>query len=121
MFRTFLIFIVFFETFCNLYSQITIINESLPNEKKGISVNEFNYKTLISVGLGYSLTFNSKVKNNFLFSIDLIPKISKQLFVDIKIDAIKQGESYLALLNVIPEYKINLTSYGKFQDILELV
>lgn len=91
----------------NVHSQSKEKNE----EKEYASISE-NYKTLISIGFGYN--FNNSYQNNFIFSFDFIPKISEKVFLDFKIDGIKQGQSYNTLLNIIPEYKLDLDKNSKF-------
>lgn len=77
------------------------------NEEKEFTSIPQNYKTLISIGFGYN--FNNSYQNNFIFSFDIIPKISKFFLIDFKIDGIKEGLTYNTLLNIIPEYKLDLT------------
>jgi len=77
------------------------------NEEDEYSNISENYKTLISIGFGYN--FNTSYQNNFIFSIDIIPKISNSFLLDFKIDGIKDGLTFNTLLNIIPEYKLDLT------------
>ena len=81
------------------------------NEKKEYKDTPENYKTLISIGVGYDWSNNSK--SNLIFSFDFIPKISRKVFLDFKIDGIKQGQSYNTLLNIIPEYKLDFDNNSK--------
>lgn len=82
------------------------------NEKKEYANISQNYKTLISFGFGYN--WNNSTQNNFLFSFDITPKISKKFFLDFKIDGIKQDQTYNTLFNIIPEYKLDLSENSKF-------
>lgn len=82
-----------------------------PEKYHSQSISE-NYKTLISIGFGYN--FNNGYQNNFIFSFDFTPKLSKIIFLDFKIDGIKEGLTYNTLLNIIPEYKLDLSDNSKF-------
>lgn len=73
---------------------------------------QYNYKTLLSIGSGYN--FNNGNQNNFIFSVDIIPKLSNNFFLDFKIDALKEGLTYNTLLNIIPEYKTDLAENSNF-------
>lgn len=83
-----------------------LLSKTKNEEKEFTSIPE-NYKTLISIGFGYNR--NDNYRNNFILSFDIIPKIAKNFLLDIKIDGIKEGLTYNTLLNIIPEYKLDLT------------
>lgn len=86
-------------------------SKNLNNEKKYKDFAE-NYKTMISIGSGFN--WNSGNRNNFIFSFDFIPKLSRNFFLDFKLDGIKEGLTYNTLLNIIPEYKLYLAEDSKF-------
>ncbi len=100
---------------------------SQSNEKSNIS-QEFkkensnlpeNYKVLISIGFGNSWKIN--YNSEFVFSLDIIPKLSKKIFLDFKVDLIKQGQSYNTFINIIPEYKIDFSKSSKFSGYFGIV
>lgn len=90
----------------NNRENVYLLSKTKNEEKEFTSIPE-NYKTLISIGFGYNRNYN--YRNNFIFSFDIIPKISENFLLDFKIDGIKEGLTYNTLINIIPEYKLDLT------------
>ncbi|MDQ3194104.1 MAG: hypothetical protein M3P82_03790, partial [Bacteroidota bacterium] len=87
--KTGMILFLLFESFSSLYSQ-TSFKYNTPeffnhnNFRKGSKE-----KTQLSAGIGSSIRFGSDSKNQFLVSLDFIPRLSNKLFLDLKVDGIK--------------------------------
>lgn len=91
------------------FSQISKLESEFYINKK-----KFNNELLFSIGAGYNLNFNSSVGNNFMFSVDIIPRISRKFFLDFKLDAMKKGQSFSTIINIMPGYKITLSNDEMF-------
>ena len=114
-----LLFILIFVMQDNANSQVSGIFQDFHSNKIENKDKPEREKLLISIASGYSLNSANSGKNNFMFSIDFIPRISNKIFLDFKLDLIKQGQSYNTLFNIIPEYKLNFAEDSEFSGYLE--
>src|SRR4029078_821590 len=104
MIKCVLITVVSFYLHNNLFSQTFVENSFYHFESGTINSPEEREKTQISAGIGSSFTFGSHSKDHFSISLDFIPRLSDKMFLDLKIDGLTEGKSFITLLSIIPEY-----------------